>query len=724
MTQPPVTEIDIRTQAAEAGLKRLESAFKAVGASGDAFSAELNAQQLNFLKLTARTDEAARARLQFESAERRIGAAFDAGKINAVQYNAALDQQIARLERAAQRQQGFAQTAQGAAGAGRNFGAAIGQAGFQVQDFAVQVASGQSAVTALAQQGSQLLGVFGTGGAIAGAALAIGAIAFKLGDWRSAAEKAAEASDKLDESIKAATETMDRQVRLGRELVEQQGRELDRTADLARYYLSLDDATRKYEMTRLRLRRLELEERRDAARGAAGAATAGVGRQVAARLRPDDPTFDPEAGMATTLGPRGGEQGARIAEALAEFEAGGEIARLYDRIFAISTETEGAFTKELRAMLPVLEKAAEQAREAERALRGTNTQLDTLAKPREEQERLAADTTKARAESAREAAEQERARQREESEAQKRRIAYWELEGRRELDSLVAGQKALDQVLKRQAAFDEWLAALEREAELSGQTKEIREEELKLVEARAKAGRDLTADEEMRVRRAVETKQANEAQRKAAKETADFIETSFDRAFDRVGDAAAAMALDGKDAFASLANVGRAVAASLYTDFIKLAAINPLKNMIFGGNAPTLGGGGFFSGLFSGGGGAGAGNSLATVGGAGFTGGTFATGGDHLGGLRMVGERGPEIEATGPARIWSAEQTRAFLQGGRGRVIINDNRAGSAPDLSISETADGDVVVTIQDQIRKAAPGIVDASVYAVAARMRRGQFP
>lgn len=43
----------------------------------------------------------------------------------------------------------------------------------------------------------------------------------------------------------------------------------------------------------------------------------------------------------------------------------------------------------------------------------------------------------------------------------------------------------------------------------------------------------------------------------------------------------------------------------------------------------------------------------------------FATGGMHTGGLRLVGERGPELEVTGPARIYSANQTRAMLAGGR-----------------------------------------------------------
>lgn len=39
----------------------------------------------------------------------------------------------------------------------------------------------------------------------------------------------------------------------------------------------------------------------------------------------------------------------------------------------------------------------------------------------------------------------------------------------------------------------------------------------------------------------------------------------------------------------------------------------------------------------------------------------FAAGGVHRGGLRVVGENGPELEATGPARIWSSAQTRSML---------------------------------------------------------------
>lgn len=42
----------------------------------------------------------------------------------------------------------------------------------------------------------------------------------------------------------------------------------------------------------------------------------------------------------------------------------------------------------------------------------------------------------------------------------------------------------------------------------------------------------------------------------------------------------------------------------------------------------------------------------------------FASGGVHTGGLRLVGERGPELEVTGPSRIYTADQTARMLGGG------------------------------------------------------------
>jgi hypothetical protein len=47
----------------------------------------------------------------------------------------------------------------------------------------------------------------------------------------------------------------------------------------------------------------------------------------------------------------------------------------------------------------------------------------------------------------------------------------------------------------------------------------------------------------------------------------------------------------------------------------------------------------------------------------------FATGGLHAGGLRLVGESGPELEVTGPSRIYNASQTAAMLSGGAAEEV-------------------------------------------------------
>ncbi|WP_372400773.1 phage tail length tape measure family protein (plasmid) [Azospirillum sp. HJ39] len=46
----------------------------------------------------------------------------------------------------------------------------------------------------------------------------------------------------------------------------------------------------------------------------------------------------------------------------------------------------------------------------------------------------------------------------------------------------------------------------------------------------------------------------------------------------------------------------------------------------------------------------------------------FASGGFHAGGLRVVGERGAELEATGPARIWTADQIATAMAAARGEL--------------------------------------------------------
>ena len=87
--------------------------------------------------------------------------------------------------------------------AGR-LGQAMGAAGYQIQDFAVQVQMGQNAISAFGAQASQFLGIFGTGGAIAGAVLTVGLLAYQLSGLGQSGETAAEAMKRLGDEMEAA----------------------------------------------------------------------------------------------------------------------------------------------------------------------------------------------------------------------------------------------------------------------------------------------------------------------------------------------------------------------------------------------------------------------------------------------------------------------------------------------------------------------------------------
>lgn len=78
----------------------------------------------------------------------------------------------------------------------------------------------------------------------------------------------------------------------------------------------------------------------------------------------------------------------------------------------------------------------------------------------------------------------------------------------------------------------------------------------------------------------------------------------------------------------------------------------------------------------------------------------FAEGGYHSGGLRLVGERGPELEVTGPARIFNAQDT-ARLLGNLGNL---GNELPSGPTLwlpELPEPAQGSSEYMLAEQARE-----------------------
>ncbi len=85
---------------------------------------------------------------------------------------------------------------------------ALQQAGYQFQDLAVQVGSGTSAFVAIGQQGSQLLGILGPGGALLGAVLAIGSVIG--GTFYSSVMSAGSGVDALSDSMEYLDTVMER----------------------------------------------------------------------------------------------------------------------------------------------------------------------------------------------------------------------------------------------------------------------------------------------------------------------------------------------------------------------------------------------------------------------------------------------------------------------------------------------------------------------------------
>jgi hypothetical protein len=126
------------------------------------------------------------------------------GTVEFAQAELAVTQQIARVRAIRDNltvgAEGFRKIGNTAADSQKKFarfGLAMQQTGYQVQDFAVQVASGTNALVALSQQGSQLLGFFGgMKGALAGAVLSVGILAYRMYQMKTGTEAAAQAAEK------------------------------------------------------------------------------------------------------------------------------------------------------------------------------------------------------------------------------------------------------------------------------------------------------------------------------------------------------------------------------------------------------------------------------------------------------------------------------------------------------------------------------------------------
>lgn len=330
-------------------------------------------------RLQASLDQTYRAQQQFERAQTQINAAMERGAISA--------QRAAELQQLAQQRYLGAGTAANTLAAandnaGRStarFGQVLGQAGFQVQDFASQVMAGGNAMVAFGQQGSQLLGVFGTGGAIAGAVLTVGILAYQLLAARDATDDLAKSQDGLGQAMQKSIEFFETAT--------------ERVARLAQEARSSIVVSMIPEMMRLE-REIGARER----------ALEVLARDREERIRASGnlPGFNPDAVLREPI-----ERARR------------ELAELREQLRGLEQERERVMTAPSGADRDAAEKAIErireeQRREAERAARDEERERDRAARDAERQ-RQAEEREQDRARQARER-EEERARERRERE--------------------------------------------------------------------------------------------------------------------------------------------------------------------------------------------------------------------------------------------------------------------------------------------------------------------
>jgi hypothetical protein len=215
--------------------------------------------------------------------------------------------------------------------------------------------------------------------------------------------------------------------------------------------------------------------------------------------------------------------------------------------------------------------------------------------------------------------------------------------------------------------------------------------------------------------------------------------------FDRIGEAATRMALDGKNAFDSLKNLGNAVASELYQAFFRLALLNPLKNWLTGSNSPTLGDMGGVLGRIFGGGGVGAApaswgdaaSGYALVNNVFHEGGVAGTGDGRMRPVPLgIFADAPRFHTGG---FIGPDEVPAILQRGEGVFTAEQMRAlGPAGGASVGDMhfhfQGGDmgrpedrqamaeaVRAVVREEIGAAAPGIVRAATANTVTEANRG---
>lgn len=162
----------------------------------------------NYQALRAAVDPVYAASKRYEQAQTTLTAAVKEGVISQQEMNRVLAMAERQMLAPTTGMKGIAGAADDAGKGLARFAPQLTNAGFQVQDFAVQVASGQSAMVAFTQQFPQLAGALGFSGKLAligaglGTLVAVGmSVAPMLLDLESAAKRTEKAIDGLSDAV-------------------------------------------------------------------------------------------------------------------------------------------------------------------------------------------------------------------------------------------------------------------------------------------------------------------------------------------------------------------------------------------------------------------------------------------------------------------------------------------------------------------------------------------
>jgi hypothetical protein len=202
-------DININTTANTSGADKATKSIQQTEAAIDKADATAKAKAERDAARAARAEAAAeraagvaqrraeREAKQAEAASQRKEAALKREQAAVERLQAAEEKKASKAAENAAREDSVSSTKEA-----RGAAIKVQQAGYQVADFATQVSGGTSALVALGQQLPQFLGAFGPQGAVAGALIAVGLVAYKvfsgIGD---SVEKAKERADFLAKAI-------------------------------------------------------------------------------------------------------------------------------------------------------------------------------------------------------------------------------------------------------------------------------------------------------------------------------------------------------------------------------------------------------------------------------------------------------------------------------------------------------------------------------------------